>query len=69
MEDHAGVTRVDVLRQLGLTEQMVRDHVIRPDHVKAAALHIELRDAGDGDDDASVVRALQDCSTVSTPTS
>jgi CubicO group peptidase (beta-lactamase class C family) len=53
MEDHADVRLVNILHKLGLTEEMVRDHVTRPDHVKAAALRIELRDVGDGDDDPS----------------
>src|ERR1051325_5861104 len=53
MEDCAEVRLVEILHTLGLTEEMVRDHVIRPDHVKAAALRVELRDAGDGDDDPS----------------
>jgi CubicO group peptidase (beta-lactamase class C family) len=53
MEDHADIRLVEILNRLGLTEQMVRDHVIRPDHVKVADLRIELRDAGDGDDDPS----------------
>jgi CubicO group peptidase (beta-lactamase class C family) len=53
MEDYAEVRLVEILHKLGLTEEMVQDHVIRPDHVKAAALRIELRDVGDGDDDPS----------------
>ena len=51
MADHAEVRLVEILHELGLTEEMVRDHVIRPDHVKAAALGIELHDVGEGDDD------------------
>src|SRR5271157_3313770 len=53
MDDYAEVRSVKVLHELGLTEDMVRDHVIRPERVNAAALRIELRDAGDGDDDRS----------------
>ena len=53
MEDRADVRLVEILHKLGLTEQMVRDHVIRPDHLDAAALRIELHDAGDGDDNPS----------------
>jgi CubicO group peptidase (beta-lactamase class C family) len=53
MEGHAEIRSVEILRKLGLTEDMVRDHVIRPDHVKAAALRIELHDVGEGDDDSS----------------
>ena len=53
MDDYAEVRSVKVLHELGLTEDMVRDHVIRPEHVNAATLRIELRDAGDGDDDPS----------------
>lgn len=53
MDDYAEVRSVKVLHELGLTEDMVRDHVIRPERVNAAALRIELRDAGDGDDDPS----------------
>jgi CubicO group peptidase (beta-lactamase class C family) len=36
---------VEILHKLGLTEDMVRDHVFRPDHITSAALRIELRDA------------------------
>ena len=36
-----------------LTEEMVRAHVIRPDHINAAVLRVELHDAGDGGDDPS----------------
>jgi hypothetical protein len=32
---------------------MVRNHVIRPDHISAAALRTELHNVGDGDDDSS----------------
>jgi hypothetical protein len=53
MEDRADLRLVEILHKLGLTEQMVRDHVFRPDHVNAAALRIELHDAGEGDDDPS----------------
>src|SRR3954454_12765921 len=51
MQDDAGVKLVEILHELDLTEEMVRDHVIRPDHIKAAALRIELHDVGDGDHD------------------
>lgn len=51
MEDHAEVRSVEILHKLGLTEEMVRDHVMRPNHIKTAALHIELHEVGDGDDD------------------
>jgi hypothetical protein len=53
MENDTDVKSLEVLRKLGLTEDMVRDHVIQPDHVKAAALRIDLRDVGDGHDDPS----------------
>jgi Beta-lactamase len=54
MEDYAEVRLVKILHKLGLTEEMAWDHVMLPDHVKAAAaLHIELHDVGDGDDDPS----------------
>ena len=53
MEDYTEVRLVEILHKLGLTEEMVRDHVIRPEPVKAAALRLELRDVGDGDDDLS----------------
>jgi CubicO group peptidase (beta-lactamase class C family) len=53
MDDHADVRSVEILHKLGLTEDMVRNHVNRPHHVADAALRIELRDAGDGDDDPS----------------
>jgi hypothetical protein len=51
MEDYAEVRLVEILHKLGLTEEMVRNHVFRPDHVREAALRIELHDVGDGDDD------------------
>jgi hypothetical protein len=53
MEDYAEVRLVEILHKLGLTEEMVRHHVIRPDHLKAASLRVEVRDVGDGDDDPS----------------
>jgi CubicO group peptidase (beta-lactamase class C family) len=53
MQDCDEVRLVEILHKLGLTEQMVRDHVIRPEHVKAAALRVELHNAGDGDDEPS----------------
>jgi CubicO group peptidase (beta-lactamase class C family) len=53
MEDCGEVRLDEILHKLGLTEEMVRRHVIRPDHVETATLHIELRDAGDVEDDPS----------------
>ena len=64
MEDYAAEVRF--LHKLGLTEQMVRDHVIRPNHLKDAVLHIELHDAGEGADDPATHHLLQDSSTGST---
>jgi CubicO group peptidase (beta-lactamase class C family) len=51
MQDYAGIRSVEILHKLGLTEQLVRDHVIRPEHLNTAVLHVELHDAGDVDDD------------------
>lgn len=48
MEDFAGVRSVDILHKLGLTEEMVRAHVMRPEHVEAARLRIEPHDVGAG---------------------
>jgi CubicO group peptidase (beta-lactamase class C family) len=53
VEDQAEVRLVEILHKLGLTEEMVRQHVIRPDHVKEPTLRIELHDVGDGDDEPS----------------
>jgi hypothetical protein len=47
MGDHARVRLVEILHKLGLTEEMVRDHV------RNAVLRIELHNVGDGDDDPS----------------
>jgi CubicO group peptidase (beta-lactamase class C family) len=51
MDDHLDTRSVEILHKLGLTEGMVRDHVFRPNNVTAASLHIELRQAGDADDE------------------
>jgi hypothetical protein len=53
MSDHSSACSVEILHQLGLTEQMVRDHIFRPDHVTAAVFTFDLRNAGDGNDDPS----------------
>jgi CubicO group peptidase (beta-lactamase class C family) len=53
MQDYAEVRLVEILHKLGLTTEMVRDHVFRPDHVNEAHLHIELHEVGDGDHDPS----------------
>ena len=45
--DPADARSVDILHTLGLTEDMVRNHVFRPDHVSTATLGIELHEAGD----------------------
>jgi CubicO group peptidase (beta-lactamase class C family) len=50
-EPAADARSVEILHKLGLTENMVRDHVFRPDHVATAGLHVELHEAGDGGDD------------------
>lgn len=49
MEDFAGVRSVDILHKLGLTEEMVRAHVMRPEHVELTKLRVEVLDAGVGD--------------------
>jgi CubicO group peptidase (beta-lactamase class C family) len=51
VEDHIDARSVEILHKLGLTEDMVRDHVFLPDHVRSAALRIELWQAGDADHD------------------
>ena len=50
MPDALDVHSVEILHKLGLTEVMVRDHVLRPNYLADAELHIELRQAGDGAD-------------------
>ena len=52
MEDYA----VKILQQLGLTEQMLRDHVFRPDDTRHAILDIDLHQAGDGSDDTDITK-------------
>lgn len=52
MEDYANVRLVEILHKLGLTEQMVQEHVFRPDYLKDAALIVNLHEAGDGDDES-----------------
>ena len=47
MEDY----ELEILRQFGLTEQMVRDHVSRPDYLTDAVLSFDLHQPGDGDDE------------------
>ena len=49
--DPADARSVDILHTLGLTEDMVRNHVFRPDHVSTAALGIALREAGNDAND------------------
>lgn len=53
MDDHARLRLAEILHKLGLTEEMVRDHVIVPDQLRDAVLRIELHNVGDGDDDPS----------------
>ena len=50
MEDYA----VKILHSLGLTEQMLRDHVIRPDDTRDTVLDIDLHLAGNGRDDTDI---------------
>ena len=50
MPDALDVHSVEILHKLGLTEDMVRDHVLRPHHLADAELHLELHEAGDGAD-------------------
>lgn len=47
----ADARSVDILHTLGLTEDMVRNHVFRPHHVTTATLGIELREAGNDADE------------------
>jgi hypothetical protein len=49
----AEFAEVRFLQNLGLTEEMVRDHIMLPDHVRNATLGIELHEAGDDDDKPS----------------
>jgi CubicO group peptidase (beta-lactamase class C family) len=47
MPDEFDARSVAILHTLGLTEDMVRDHVLNPGHLADAAQHIDLHDAGD----------------------
>jgi CubicO group peptidase (beta-lactamase class C family) len=47
MPDEFDARSVEILHTLGLTEAMVRDHVLDPGRLADAAQHIELHDAGD----------------------
>ena len=49
--DDTAVRSADILHALGISEDSLRTHVFRPDHVAAAALLVELRNASDGDAD------------------
>ena len=51
MQDSTDVRSIEFLHTLGLNEEMVRTHIFRPDHVRDAALHFDLHEAGDGDGD------------------
>lgn len=53
MSDHAELNPTEVLHRLGLTEEMVRAHVMRPDHVMNATLGFDLRRPADATDDPS----------------
>ena len=53
MRNHAELDSTEVLHRLGLTEEMVRAHVMRPDHVVNATLGFDLRRPADGTDDPS----------------
>lgn len=50
MADEFDAVSLKVLDALGLTADMVRDHVIRPDDVTIPRLHVELREPSDGGD-------------------
>ena len=50
MSDALDVHSVAILHKLGLTEDTVRDHVLRPDHLGDAEVPFDLHDAGDGAD-------------------
>jgi hypothetical protein len=49
--NETAVKSTDILKALRISEQALRDHVLLPDHVAEASLHIELHDAADGDAD------------------
>src|SRR5438270_9352138 len=53
MRDGAELDPNEVLHRLGLTEEVVRAHVMRPDHVVNATLGFDLRRPADGTDDSS----------------
>jgi CubicO group peptidase (beta-lactamase class C family) len=50
MAEEFDARSLDFLHALGLTEPMVRDHVLRPEHVATSRLRIELLEPGDGGD-------------------
>ena len=53
MRDHAELDPTEVLHRLGVTEETVRAHVMRPDNVVNATLGLDLRRPADGTDDPS----------------
>ena len=53
MPVQADACSIGFLHELGLTEEMVRSHVFRPDHI-TASLHVDLHEAGDGLDEPGV---------------
>ena len=50
MPDKFDPVALEFLHALGLTEDMVRDHVVRLEHLTVPRLKIELRDVVDGGD-------------------
>jgi CubicO group peptidase (beta-lactamase class C family) len=53
MRDHSELDPAEVLHRLGLTEEMVRAHEMRPDHIVNATLGFDLHRPADGTDDPS----------------
>ena len=49
--NEVAVLSTDVLRTLGISDEALRTHVFRPDHVDVAAVRVELHTVVDGADD------------------
>lgn len=53
MHDHTELNPNEILHRLGVTEETLRTHVMRPDHLENATLGFDLRRPADGTDDPS----------------
>jgi hypothetical protein len=51
MEDYMEPKLMEILHKMGLTEQYLRDHVLRPENFGDSLVQFDLRVPGDGDQD------------------